>query len=138
MRVLLDVNIVLDILLKRLPWYIEAELIMQESRNGGLKTIAASHSITTIYYIARRLVGIDKAKICVYSCLEALEIQSVDKDILEIAYHMNGSDFEDCVQIAAALRSGVDAIVTRDPAGFKTSPVPIVSPIELSDILRKT
>lgn len=138
MRVLLDVNIVLDVLLKRIPWNLHAELIMQESRNGSLRTIAASHSITTIFYIARRLVGNEKAKTCIHLCLEVLEIQCVDKEILESAYNMNGPDFEDSVQIAAALRSGVDAIVTRDPAGFIISPVPIVSPAQLSQMILET
>lgn len=41
------------------------------------------------------------------------------------------SDFEDSVQVAAAMGTSLDAIVTRDVVGFVGSPVPIMSPDEL-------
>jgi len=41
------------------------------------------------------------------------------------------SDFEDAVQVAAAMGAGLNAIVTRDVAGFVGSSVLIMSPDEL-------
>jgi hypothetical protein len=49
-----------------------------------------------------------------------------------------GEDLEDSIQIAAAVQSGVDAIVTRDPRGFTASPVPVLTPPELLAKLRNT
>lgn len=44
---------------------------------------------------------------------------------------MTDEDFEDNVHIACAMAAGVGAIVTRNPADFAHSPVPIMSPREL-------
>jgi hypothetical protein len=44
---------------------------------------------------------------------------------------MAGSDLEDNVSLACALAAGLDAIVTRDPKSFASSPIPVLSPAEL-------
>jgi predicted nucleic acid-binding protein len=38
-------------------------------------------------------------------------------------------DFEDTVQLYAALSAGADAIVTRDPKGFPTQAITILDPL---------
>ncbi|GEM_PF-5993728 len=52
------------------------------------------------------------------------------QDISE-ASSMSTSDFEDNLQIACAIEAQLDAIVTRDPAGFAQSPIPAMTPVEL-------
>jgi len=44
-------------------------------------------------------------------------------------------DFEDAVLYEAALQSSAQAIVTRDPSGFKKGAVPAYSPEELNRAL---
>ena len=39
-------------------------------------------------------------------------------------------DFEDAVQFHSASRENVDYLVTRDPDGFPTTGVPVLSPEE--------
>lgn len=41
------------------------------------------------------------------------------------------SDFEDALQLAAALVCEADVIVTRNTADFKTSPLPVMTPEQL-------
>jgi hypothetical protein len=48
-----------------------------------------------------------------------------------------GSDFEDNLQIACAVKAGLDAIVTRNPKDFADSPVPVLTPAELLALLPK-
>lgn len=43
--------------------------------------------------------------------------------------------FEDDIQISAAVRSGLDSIVTRTPAGFAGGPIPVLSPTDLLALL---
>jgi hypothetical protein len=49
---------------------------------------------------------------------------------------MGLSDFEDAVQVAAAMAKSLDAIVTRDVVDFVGSSIPIMSPDELVKQLR--
>ena len=42
------------------------------------------------------------------------------------------------LQIAVAITEGLDAIVTRDPGGFRDSPVKVLTPLELLTALNSS
>jgi predicted nucleic acid-binding protein len=131
MRILLDTNVVLDVLLERLPWHVEAEAIVAAARKSQFTAAVTSLSIATVFYVARRHAGLRKARLAVRYCLDAFDIVTVDRSILESADLLPGSDFEDNIQIAGAAAAGVDAIITRNPADFAASPVPVLAPQQL-------
>ena len=66
--------------------------------------------------------------------LSDLNICTVDLEVLEQALALNFEDFEDAVQYACAVAYSVDAIVTRDAAGFTNSEVAVVLPEEIGTI----
>ncbi len=136
MRVLLDTNVVLDVLLRRGEWLDEAEVIWQASVDERLIACLTASSLTDIYYIGRRLVSASAARQAVRQCLDCLRLLLVDRDVLEQAYALPTVDFEDALQIAAAVRHGADAIVARDASGFADSPITVLSPIQLAAHLR--
>jgi predicted nucleic acid-binding protein len=131
MRVLFDTNIVLDVLLGRFPWHVEASAMFQAGREGKLTACLTTLCIANVFYVGRRLVGSEKARIAVHDCMEAFEVLAVDRRTLEAAVVLSGTDFEDSIQIAAALQANLDGIVTRDAAGFAASPIPVFTPAEL-------
>lgn len=89
-------------------------------------------TFTDIFYIARKVAGIVDARQAVRTCLEAFEICDVTRHTLQHAETLSGNDFEDNLQIACATLQNLDAIVTRDKAGFQNSSVAIlISPIYL-------
>ena len=138
MRVLLDTNVVLDVLLNRQPWVTEASGIWQANDAGELDGYIVATTLTNIFYVARRLTNLDRARAAVRLCLDAFEICIVDRAALEQAETLNGSDFEDNLQMACAAQAGLDAIVTRDPAGFQSSAVLVLTPTELLLRLKQT
>jgi predicted nucleic acid-binding protein len=130
MRVLLDTNVVLDVLLGREPWLADASALWQASDDGRLTGFITATTLTDIFYVARRLADLARARQAVQVCLAAFEIVPVDRAALERAQQMRGPDFEDNVQIACAEAGRLDAIVTRDGVNFATSPIPIWSPAD--------
>lgn len=52
----------------------------------------------------------------------------MDSAVIRTALSLCWPDFEDAVCAAAAQACGCDAIVSRDPAGFPDSPVPVLDP----------
>jgi predicted nucleic acid-binding protein len=131
MRVLLDTNVLLDVLLKRDPWVTESSAVWQAHDEGQIIGHVMACAIADIFYIARRLTALETARTAVDICLEAFEICAVDHQALKQARALPGSDFEDNLQIACASLAGLDAIVTRDEKGFKVAAIPVLTPAEL-------
>jgi predicted nucleic acid-binding protein len=134
MRVLLDTNVLLDSMLQRPPWHSDADAILHAAGRGEVTVAVTALSIANLFYIGRRIVGTDQARTDVRTCLNTLQVLAVDRQALMDADALTGSDFEDNIQIAAAVATGLDAIVTRDQFGFSHAPIPVWSP---SDLLQR-
>lgn len=131
MRVLLDLNVLLDFLLDRIPWNAEAAEIWKTHHEKQLTAVVSVASLPTLFYLLQRAEGREYASQSVRLVFDELEIASVDSATVQSALAMTGPDFEDNLQIACAVQQQTDAIVTRDPADFIASPVPVLSPAEL-------
>lgn len=128
MKVLLDTNVVLDVLLAREPFLADSKAVWQACDDGRLNGYILASAVTDIYYIARKSVGADTARKAVEICLTAFVMCPVNQAVLEQALQLSGSDFEDNVQIAAATQCGMDVIVTRNPNDFAHAPLAVVTP----------
>jgi predicted nucleic acid-binding protein len=131
MRVLLDVNVILDTMLQRPPWHTEADAILQAAALGQVTCATATISLATIFYVGRKVVGTPAVRAAVRKYLVAFEILPVDKQTLLDADALPGNDFEDNILIAVAAGASLDAIVPRNVADFARSPIPVWEPAEL-------
>ena len=131
MRVLIDTNVVLDVLLKRDPWAADAAEVWQLCTEGSLTGYLSASSFTDIFYIARRHTDRDRARTAVRLLLDTFAICTIDQSTLEMAYALAGSDFEDNLQMACSVLGGLEFIVTRDSNDFRDSPVPAVTCAQL-------
>jgi predicted nucleic acid-binding protein len=131
MRVLLDVNVILDAVLRRAPWSVEAEAILKADADGHIECAVVTHSLATVFYLSRKTIGTAAARTAVRQYLHAMEILGVDEQTLLDADAMPGADSEDNTLIAAAISAAVDAIITRNVADFAYSPIPVWEPAEL-------
>jgi predicted nucleic acid-binding protein len=127
-RILLDVNVVLDVLLNREPHVAGSAAIWALVERGSPKALLAAHAVTTIHYLVRRQLGTPKAEKTVTSMLTIFAVAAVDEAVIRDALGLRFSDFEDAVTAAAAYHAGCDCIVTRDPKGFRNSPVRALTP----------
>lgn len=57
MQVLLDTNVILDALLQRVPWHVEADAILKVAAGGQLVCAATSLSLANVFYVVRRAEG---------------------------------------------------------------------------------
>ena len=130
-RYLLDTSVLLDLLLKRVPWAADAAAIWEAHHRIQIRVFAAAFSLPTIFYIIRKQAGLSAAQAAVQVCLATLDIVPTDQATLLAAQSLAGSDFEDDLQIVTAAQAGVDAIVTRDPRGFAASQIPVLTPADV-------
>ena len=130
-KVLLDVNVVLDVLADRQPFAETAAAVLGVIETGAVQGFVAAHTVTTLHYLLAKHLGKAKTRRVLMDLLQLLRVVTVDEDRLRHALGLNWTDFEDAVQAACAERAEVDYLVTRDKAGFKKSAVRPITPSEL-------
>ncbi len=134
-KALFDTNVVLDVLLDRKP-YAEASAAAWAAVETGIsKGLLAAHAVTTIHYLVRKEVGAAKASRIMSAILRVFDIAAVDGPVIQEALEMSFSDFEDAVTAASARRAGCGYIVTRDPKGFRGSPVRPLTPEAVTPLM---
>ena len=128
MKILLDLNVVLDVLLEREEWVEEAAHLLAAAERRQLEAYVAGHTITTAHYNVGRDRSKKVAATAVTDLLRILEVVPVEKADFAQALVLEFSDFEDAVQTACAMKIGADYLVTRNEKDFKGSPIPILPP----------
>ena len=135
MNLLLDINVLLDVLLQRDPWAESAASLLTRIERGEANGFVAGHTLTTIHYVVSRARNRQMAAAAVSDLLRFLEVVPIEKVDFSQALVLPMDDFEDAVQAAAALKIGVDYIVTRDEKGFGGLPIPSVNSGEVLSLL---
>lgn len=132
MRVLFDTNVLLDALLAREPFVANAAVLFNAVEAEQIEGFISATTVTDVHYVVRRQTqSLETAIDAITRLLALMEIAAVDREVLEQAIALGFSDFEDAVQVACAMRIGLDAIVTRDVDGFTNSPISVSSPENL-------
>jgi predicted nucleic acid-binding protein len=124
---LVDINVALDLILNRQPWEADASAIWDAQDHGHLDGWLASFSLPTIYYVVRRQTDKAAALNAVDRCLSVWNIATTKESTLLLARTLPLADFEDCLQVACAIESSVDAFITRDGSGFGGAGIPVIS-----------
>ena len=135
MKWMLDLNVVLDVLQQREPFYGASARVLSKIVKGEASGLLPAHALTTIHYIVRRYARLQDADDAIDWLLSNLGVVPQDKAVFLRARSLPLSDFEDAALASAASRAGCDHIVTRNVADFADSPVPAVTPEELVLIL---
>ena len=129
-RMLLDVNIVLDVLLDRAPFADASSAIWAAVEQGEAEGCLSAHAVTTLHYLNARAVGARMAHETTEALLSVFEVAAVDDAVLQAAVALKWADFEDAVTAAAARKAKCDALVTRNPRDFKGCAVRVLTPSE--------
>ena len=134
-RILFDTNIILDVLLDRKPHVDASAELWAAVETGNAEGMLAAHAVTTIHYLLRKEMGIVKSKRIVTSIMSIFRIAAVDGAAIQEALQLPFTDFEDAVTAAAARFADCDCIATRDPKGFRGSPIRSLPPEAITPLL---
>jgi predicted nucleic acid-binding protein len=136
-RILFDTNVVLDVLLDRQPYVDASTAAWLAVETGTSEGLLAAHAVTTIHSLVRKERGNAKARRIIRAILKVFGVAAVDGVVIQEALQLPFSDFEDAVTAAAARVAGCECIVTRDPKGFRGSPVRALTPEAAGPLLAK-
>jgi predicted nucleic acid-binding protein len=135
MKILFDTNIILDLLLDRHPFVNHAQALFEKVESRKIEGYIGATTVTTLDYLLTKSLSVNEAKKIIKKLMKLFEIAPVNRLILEDALESGFLDFEDAVLHAAAIHSGIQAIVTRDEKGFSKAKLAIYSPQALLNLM---
>ncbi|MGI8497903.1 MAG: PIN domain-containing protein [Gemmatimonadaceae bacterium] len=136
MRLLLDTNVVLDVILGRAPWAAEAPALLSAVEAGRVEGFVAGHAVTTVHYIVAKVSGRQTAATAVSDLLRIVGVVPMEAADFHHALVLGLTDYEDAVQAAACLKVGANFLVTRNAKDYRGAPVAPRSAAEVLALLR--
>jgi len=136
LQVLFDLNIIMDVLQERQDFYDFSARLLAYAERGAIQGWLAAHSVTTLFYLIAKGKSPDQARVTLTSLLQFLKIAPVDQNTIEQALNLPYRDFEDAVQMMAALQIHADYLLTRNARDYQPAPMEVVQPVELLAILK--
>lgn len=130
-RALFDLNIILDVLQEREPFYEISAQLLAVAETGNIKGFVAPHSLTTLFYLIEKDQSHSHARVVITSLLQVLEVATIDQSTIEQALSLPYRDFEDAVQMMAAVQCKAEYLVTRNVKDFQPAPLSVIQPGEL-------
>lgn len=137
MKVFLDTNVMIDLIIERNPFFKQIAEITTIAEKNKIELFTSSLSFVNTFYVASKvnpkelvLETLKKFRIiCNVSIIDELNI---DKSLIS-----EFEDFEDAVQYNSASYHECDYIITRDKKGFKNSKITIMNPEEFLIYFKK-
>lgn len=134
---LVDINVVVDVLQKREPFYNASSQLLAAVESGKVKGFISAHSITTLFYLIRKDTSTSQARAVITNLLQILKVSAVDQETIEKALNLDYRDYEDAVQMICALQSKADFLITRNTKDYQPALLPVMQPVDFLNTLPK-
>jgi len=129
MRIFIDANIIIDVLLNRQDFYEDASNVLNICQNK--KSALAPHTISNIFFITRKDYTAKERKSMLLEILEFIDVVPIGKhQIVQALKNQKIDDFEDALQLECAKEFNADFIVSRDVSGFANTDIEVITPKE--------
>lgn len=126
-NVFVDTNVIIDLLAKREPFYIDAQDLFTMSDKKEIQLCISSLSFANAYYsIVKHHKDVD-AKKYMSKFKVLVSVLPLDDKAIDLALTSDFSDFEDGLQYFVAMDNEADVIITRNKKDFKSSTIPVLT-----------
>lgn len=133
--IFLDINIILDIFLKREPYYTASAQVFSLVENKKFDGYLCALSYPTLFYLLKKELNREKAIKILERVRIVLKTAPVIEKVIDLALSSDFRDFEDAVQYYSALEVKCDCLITRNKDDFPGKILPIFTPDEFLMIL---
>ena len=131
MVLLIDANVLLDIIIKRLEFIKDSSVIWKLCETGKVKGYISSLTIASIVDIMQKEMDPQKIEEVLSMLSMIFEFTDLCVSDIQQAARMQWNDYEDAIQSATAQRIHADFIITRNIKDFAKSKILAFTPAEL-------
>lgn len=135
MIVLLDTDVLVDLALDRRPHAGPAAELLDALEKRPGNAFMAWHSVSNFYYLVAPTRGKDSARSFLMELAQFVEVSPTTTESLRFAGGLDMNDFEDAMQVAAAVACRADVIATRNLRDYAKAPVKAARPESVVDQL---
>lgn len=128
MRIFIDCDVLLDVGLDRKPFVETSSVLMDYLEANPQTGCIAWHSLSNIYYIASKTTSKDQARDFIADLCRFLYVVPTGNQDVLTALEQPMSDFEDALQVSAALACEAEYIITRNLDDYANAPLPACAP----------
>ena len=135
-QVLLDTNIVLDLLARRMPFYNEAAELFSLADRKTIRLTLCSLSLANTHYVLTKYRPDQEVREILRSFKVLVQVISFDDKIADLALNSDFKDFEDAIQYFTAIENEQELIISRNLSGFRNSKIPVMTAREFIESRR--
>ena len=128
--VFLDSDVILDLLCKREPFYTFAAEIFTLGDLGKINLVTTSLVYANVFYILRKVLGIEKGKELLRKLRIIVGVISVTEKTVDLALNSNFADFEDGLQYFTARENNIQILITRNVKDYRGKELLVQTPEE--------
>jgi predicted nucleic acid-binding protein len=133
-KVFIDTDIILDLLMKRKPYYSSSAKLFKLIENNKIAGFVSSLIFSNLYYIIRKIEGNENAKNSLNKLKLLVKILPVDEKIIELGLSSNFKDFEDSIQYYVAIENGIKNFITRNVNDYKKAKINVFTAEEFINL----
>jgi predicted nucleic acid-binding protein len=128
--ILFDINVLLDVLQKRGPFFEASAAVLAAAETDRVHGYISAHSLTTLFYLIQKDRSSAEARAAITSLLQFMKVIPVDQNTIEQALNLDFRDFVDAAQMISAVQSKMDCLVTRNIRDYQPAMLPVMQPVE--------
>lgn len=133
--ILCDINVILDIFLKREPFYNPAATLFSKVENGEVKGFLCALSFPTLFYLLSKSIRKEQVVKTLEKIRIVFQVAPVSEKVIDLSLTGEFKDFEDAVQYYSAVQVGAEFFVTRNKRDFTGTKMPVFTPEEFLSFL---
>ena len=118
----------MDVALGRDVFGPDSRALLEWCQHAPQATVVAWHTMSNLFYLLSAARSPSFARNFLSGLLNFATVASGGTESVRHALAMRIADFEDALQVAAAISSNANMIVTRNVGDYRGSPVPVLTP----------
>ena len=130
MKILVDVNLFIDVITKRANWDRSLQVLNLARKADEIEGWISALTFPLIYFFRLRVVDEPQARTDTQAAVKGFQIIPLIQEIIDKAVASSLPDFEDNIQLISAETVGVDHLLTRNKRDFVSASLPILTPEE--------
>ncbi|MGP8217189.1 MAG: type II toxin-antitoxin system VapC family toxin [Bacteroidia bacterium] len=126
-KVFADIDICLDLLTGRKPYYHPAAHLFTLADTHKIKVCVSALSFSIIDYLLKQQFNNVQSRALLVKFEVMVSVLEVNNKIIELALSSGFKDFEDAVQYYTAIESGIEIFLTRNLSDYKKAEIAIMT-----------